>query len=290
MTMMTTRRLAATCFALLASAGFSPAAMPEAAGTAADFDSAKAGLDAAVEACLETNGVAYLSDVDSICYNDAIFPGQFLQLADLPAAERIIISSPGGNVATARMMSTILDGRDEPLVIAGPCMSACAMVILPGADDIQIHRSAHIAVHGIAMMGFDDWFGWLKEGEAPSGTDRMMAGIGYNFGYTMHRSGKDHMVAHLDGQDVDQAYIDEVSARMQDDALAHPCRVKTHQYWGMLDAAHLRRHLGDRISHMERFDQAWPEAGRTAFRDRTVAISETTYIFEDDYEEAGCSS
>ena len=286
---MPARRLFPTCFASLLIGAVCSVAAAQAADHGAGFDAPDEALDRAVQACLAREGVSYLSDVDSICYNEAIFPAQFLQLADLPEAERIIITSPGGNVATARIMSTILDARSEPLVIAGQCMSACAMVILPGADDLQIHRSAHIAVHGIAMMGFDDWFGWLKQDAAPSSTDRMLAGVGYNLGYTMHHSGKDHMIRHLEGQDVDRAYIDSVSERMQADAVTHPCRVKTHQYWGMIDAAHLRRYLGDRISHMERFDQSWPEDGRTLFRDRTIAVSDQTYIFDRDYEAAGCA-
>lgn len=62
-------------------------------------------LDRLVDECLETEGVNILNDSDVICYNAAIFPEQFLQLADMPPASKIIITSPGGNVATARIMS-----------------------------------------------------------------------------------------------------------------------------------------------------------------------------------------
>lgn len=253
------------------------------------FSEPDAALDAEVETCLATPGVNFLPGSDVICYNAAIFPEEFLQLADMAPVSRIIISSPGGNVATARMMSRILDTRDEPVVIAGQCMSACAMVIVPGADELLIHRSAHIAVHGIAMMGFDDWFGWLKAGAEPSSTDRMVAGLGYNFPYALHKSGRDHMSGHLEGQHVDPGYITDISERMQRDALEHPCRVGPDQYWGMIDAAHLRTYLGDRIVHMERFNQVWDEPENTLYRDTTVPISPTTYIFRRDYEGAGCA-
>ena len=265
-------------------------AMAEPAATTIAYDAPDEALDAAVEACLATDGVSYSEAHSSICYNSAIYPEQFMQLASMPEAERIIISSPGGNVATARMMSRILDDREEPIVIAGQCMSACAMVILPGADDLGIHRSAHIAVHGIAMMAFEDWFGWLKNGASPSQSDRLFAGMGYNFAYTMHKSGKDHMEKHLKGQQVDQEYIDLVSARMQEDALSHECRVDPVNYWGMLDAGHLVEFLGDRISRLELFDQSWDEDGRTLYRDKTIAISDQTYIFTDDYEDATCET
>ena len=254
------------------------------------YDEPDPALDAAVEACLETEGVTVLSEHDSICYNSAIYPEQFLKLANLPETRRIIITSPGGNVATARMMSRIIDQRSEPVVIAGPCMSACAMVILPGADQLYIHRSAHIAVHGIAMMGFKSWFGWLKQGAAPSQTDFMMASLGYNLGYTTHKSGQDHMQGHLAGQHVDQAYIDLISERMETEAEAHSCRVDPNNYWGMIDAEHLQRFLGGRIVHMEDFDQSWDEPGRTLYRDITVPIAEQTYIFSEDYEDADCAA
>ena len=97
------------------------------------FDRPDPETDRLVEQCLETDGVNVLEGTDVICYNSAIFPEQFLKLNGLPEASRIIITSPGGNVATARGMSTILDTRAEPVVIAGQCMSACAMVILPAS-------------------------------------------------------------------------------------------------------------------------------------------------------------
>lgn len=256
--------------------------------TEAAFDDPDLALDALVQECLDTEGVGFLSDDASICYNAAIFPAEFLQLADMRPAERIIITSPGGNVATARMMSRILDERDEPIVIAGQCMSACAMVLVPGADTLLIHRSAHIAVHGIAMMNFADWFGWLKGDQKPSYTDAMVAGLGYNLAYTMHKSGKDHITGHLEGQKVDRAYIDAVSRRMLHDARNWPCRVDPKDYWGMLDAAHLRTFLGDRIVHMERFAQSWDDPANTVYNDVTVPISAMTYIFDETYEEAGC--
>ena len=93
------------------------------------FDQPDPDTDQLVEQCLETEGVNMLEGTDVICYNSAIFPEQFLKLNGLPEASRIIITSPGGNVATARGMSTILDNRAEPVTIAGQCMSACAMVI-----------------------------------------------------------------------------------------------------------------------------------------------------------------
>lgn len=267
----------------------SATAWGQAPGGPVQYDTPDPALDAAVDACLETEGISVLSEHNSICYNSAIYPEQFLKLANLPEADRIIVTSPGGNVATARMMSRIIDQRSEPVVIAGPCMSACAMVILPGADKLLIHRSAHIAVHGIAMMGFQTWFGWLKQGAVPSQTDFMIAGLGYNFGYTTHKSGQDHMQGHLAGQHVDQAYIDLISERMESDAAAHPCRVDPNNYWGMIDAVHLARFLGDRLVHMENFDQSWDAPGRTLYRDITVPIGDQTYIFTEDYDDAGCA-
>lgn len=254
------------------------------------FDAPSASLDADVEACLAAEGVSVLPDTQTICYNAAIFPGQFLQLADMAPASRIIITSPGGNVATARMMSRILDQRNEPIIIAGQCMSACAMVLVPGADDLTIHHTAHLSVHGIVMMGFDQWFGWLQTGAKASSRDKLVAGLGYNFPYTLHKSGQDHMVEHLKGQDVDVDYIRTISDRMLSDALDHDCRVDPNAYWGMIDAAHLRTFLGDRITRMEAFAQTWDDPANKVYKSVTVPIADQTYIFERDYDDAVCTA
>lgn len=241
-----------------------------------------------VAECLETEGVSFFEESRSICYNSAIFPEQFLKLKDLPPAERIIITSPGGNVATARVMSTILDDRGEPAIIAGPCMSACAMVLLSGLDNIHIHHSAHIAVHGITMMDYRTWWGWLKDDREPTTMALMAAQMGYDFGFVMHSSGTDHMEKHLEGQDVDLAYIQTISDQMLEDARAEPCRVDPKDYWGMLDASHLQTYLGDRLTRMERFAQSWDDPGNAYYKDVTHPISDQTYIFKRDYEDRTC--
>ena len=252
------------------------------------FDRPDAETDRLVEQCLENEGVNMLEDSDVICYNAAIFPEQFLKLNALPDASRIIITSPGGNVATARGMSTILDNRGEPAVIAGQCMSACAMVILPGLDEVHIHHSAHIAVHGITMMDYRTWWGWLKDDAPPTPIALMSAQLGYDFGYVMHRSGADHMRDHLEGQHVDVRYIESVSDRMLDAALDYECRVDPKDYWGMLDAGHIRDFLGDRITRMEAFAQSWGDPNNQVYKSITQPISAQTYIFEDDLGDADC--
>nr|WP_070958983.1 hypothetical protein [Hyphomonas sp. Mor2] len=258
------------------------------AQNAIDFDSPDAETDRLVENCLATEGVTMLEGTDVICYNAAIFPEQFLKLNALPDASRIIITSPGGNVATARGMSTILDNRGEPAVIAGQCMSACAMVILPGLDQVHIHHTAHIAVHGITMMDYRTWWGWLKEDAAPTPIALMSAQLGYDFGYVMHRSGADHMRDHLEGQQVEVDYIQSVSARMETAALAFECRVDPKDYWGMLDAQHIRLFLGDRVSRMEAFAQSWDDPNNLIYKNITEPISSQTYIFKDDLKDADC--
>lgn len=269
---------------ILLAIGLVPAAYGEIDEPEIVFDENDPALDPLVEQCLGMDGVGFIEGTKTICYNSAIYPEQFLKLAELADADQIIISSNGGNVATARIMSRILDERGEPVIIAGQCMSACAMVLLPGIDDLRIDNTAHIAVHGIAMMGFTDWFGWLKNGEKPTGTDTMIATMGYNLPYTMHKSGKDHMVDHLKGQNVDQAYIDVISERMQAEAIEHPCRVQTDEYWGMIDAAHIQRYLGDHVTHMERFIQSWDDPANNIYKDITTPIAPQTYIFDRDYE------
>lgn len=253
------------------------------ADTGVDFATPDSTRDALVTQCLETDGVTFFKDSRTICYNAPIFPEQFLQLNDFPEADQIIITSPGGNVATARLMSTILDNRGEPAVIAGQCMSACAMVLLPGLDSVYIHRSAHIAVHGITMMDYRTWYGWLRDGEAPGPMQLLSAQLGYDFDFILHKSGQDHMREHLSGQNVEFDYIQIVSDRMQAAADAYECRVDPKDYWGMIDADHILAFLGDRISGMEAFAQNWDDPANTVYKNITVPISEQTYIFRGDY-------
>lgn len=254
----------------------------------ADFTPPDPDRDALVERCLNTEGVGKLAGTDVICYNSAIFPEQFLKLNTLAPARQIIITSPGGNVATARGMSAILDRRGEPAIIAGPCMSACAMVILPGLDAVYIHRSAHIAVHGITHMPYRTWFGWLKAGAKPSSIDLIRAQMGYDFDYISHVSLADHVAGHLGGQDVGLGFIKEIDAVMSDSAKAHDCKVDPKQYWGMLTSAHIRAHLGNRLTGMEAFAQSWDDPNNLYYRDVIKPIGPRTYIFKDAYEKAVC--
>ncbi|GAB5458249.1 MAG: hypothetical protein Hens3KO_12790 [Henriciella sp.] len=256
----------------------------------AQFDPADPETDKLVETCLETKGVNMLPGSDVICYNSAIYPEQFLQLNEFPTASRIIITSPGGNVATARIMSKILDQRGEPAVIAGPCMSACAMVLLPGLDSVHIHNTAHIAVHGITMMKYRTWWGWLRGGEMPGKMDFMTAQLGYDFDFAMHNSGKSQMKAHLKGQHVEQGFIDVISEQMQADALTYECRLDPKDYWGILDANHIRQYLGDRVIRMEAFAQSWGDPNNQAYKSITTPISDQTYIFDDQLDEAACDA
>lgn len=252
------------------------------------FDRPDAETDRLVERCLDTDGVSMLEGTDVICYNAAIFPEQFLKLNALPSASRIIITSPGGNVATARGMSTILDDRREPAIIAGQCMSACAMVILPGLDEVHIHNSAHISVHGITMMDFRTWWGWQKEDATPPPMALMAAQLGYDFGFMMHRSGAQHMEDHLEGQDVDLGYIQKISDQMLDAALEHDCRVDPKDYWGMMDADHIYDFLGDRIIRMEAFAQSWDDPNNRVYKSATEPIAPQTYIFKSTLANADC--
>lgn len=259
-----------------------------AAQGAISYDAPDPATDALVGRCLKTEGVSILSGTDVICYNAAIFPEQFLKLNEFPPASHIIITSPGGNVATARLMSTILDRRGEPAIIAGQCMSACAMVLLPGLDSVHIHHSAHIAVHGITMMKYRTWWGWLRGDAEPTPGAALMANMGYDFGYSLHNSGRSQMKGHLKGQSVDEAYIQRISDDMFADALAYDCRVDPKNYWGMVDAEHIQKYLGERITKMEAFAQNWADPNNSIYKSITHPIGAQTYIFDNDYEDAVC--
>lgn len=260
-----------------------------AAGLAAPSGRAQTGaIDDLVAACLDMQGVSLIPETATICYNAPIFPEEFLKLHTTPAAEQIIITSPGGNVATARVMSGILATRTERAIIAGPCMSACAMIILPGLKEVEIHDSAHIAVHGIAMMPFATWWSWLRDDEEPGAMAMMLAQTGYDFKFSLHASGRRHIVDHLDAHGVDIGYIQSISDAMAAVAAMQPCRVDPGDYWGMLDAKHLAEWLGPRVQTMGRFAQTLDDPSNRYFREDVTAIGPRTYIFNNDFAEAKC--
>jgi len=252
------------------------------------YASPDAELDQLVATCLRTEGVNMLPKEDIICYNSAIFPEQFLKLNTLPPASRIILTSPGGNVATARGMSTILDRRAEPVIIAGPCMSACAMVILPGLNQVYIHRTAHIAVHGITFMDYKSWFGWLRQDVLPSRLDLLRAQMGLDFDFLLHDSGRTHLEDHFAGQQSDLSYITSIDDIMLSDARNHDCRVPPKDYWGMLTPEHLSHYLGARLTGMEAFAASWDDPLNQFYKKDIKPIGPRTYIFRKAYREAGC--
>ena len=58
----------------------------------------------------------------------------------------------------------------------------------------------------------------------------------------------------------------------------------------MIDAAHLRAFLGDRITRMEAFAQTWDDPANKVYKRVTVPIADQTYIFERDYDDAVCTA
>lgn len=93
--------------------------------------------------------------------------------------------------------------------------------------------------------------------------------------------------SHLKGQNVDQAFATEAAARMKPHAQTHGCRVNFRDYWGMLDAAYVQKHLGDRMSGIENFIQSTDDK-RNYFIPTTTPISGQAYIFNDKYADAVC--
>lgn len=243
-------------------------------------------LDARVEACRHEAGIRFLEGTDVLCYNSAIFPEQFLSLASLPEASVTIFTSPGGNVVTSQGLSRILDGRESRYVIAGPCMSACAMMLLPGLDNVYIHRSAHIAVHGATHARFPEFYGWLRGGAEPSTLEKVSAAMGYDFAWGLYNV--DFLwESHLEGHGIELDFARRIAGRMMEAARAHECRVKLTDYWGMLDADYLRDFLGDRITGMEDFIQSYDDP-RNYFAPMTQTIGADTYVFREAYEDAVC--
>lgn len=250
---------------------------------------AEARLDPLVERCLAEEGVYYVETASTICYNDAIFPAQFVKFSALPAAEQMIISSPGGNVATARLMSRLIDQRNVSTIIAGPCLSACAMIILPGLDRFQLHQSAFIAVHGISMLNYRTWFGWLNSDRLPSRLDLMQAQLGYDFGYSLYLGGREHIRDHLAGQNVDEEFITDISGRMYSDAEKLDCRAEPDNYWGVLNLAYVEKYLGRRMQAIPGLSPLTHDNPNELPAQIATYITNETFMFRSDFQQSNCS-
>lgn len=232
-------------------------------------------------------------DLEVACFNDAIFPNSFFRFNALPAAQMTIISSPGGHVITARLMSAILDQRGGRVVIADQCASACAMMIAPAVEDLHIHRSAHFAVHGITTMEYEEFGKWealRKKRRSRGARDDFMTGLtrGLGFSNSYYAGGRDQFEGHLKGQGISADYQLEIGQRMLGEAENYRCLYPPGDYWGLLDADYLKEYLGAQISVMENFVQSYDHPGFKPMRSITQRIGSNTYVFNHSLKKGGC--
>ena len=253
------------------------------------FDASVPQIDRQVARCLKQKGIAYLPGTDVICYNSMIFNEELEALKSLGPASRVIFTSSGGNMYIARKMNRELSQRGVPVTIAGPCLSSCAMLILPGLQSIHIHNTAHIAVHGIVGLSFERWWGWNKHDARPSFTLKASAALGGNDDFMFYDSAAIHMRRHLDYVQIDRGYIEDISRKMETDARSYPgCRIDPAEYWTIVPPQHLRAYLGKSIVRMERFVSAWSDPLNIPYHHIGVPISNQTYIMKADFQAGNC--
>jgi len=278
--------LTALCLAFMAVSGLRAAAQSN-----VKFDDGLPQIDRQVSECLRQKGIAFLPRTDVVCYNAMIFADDLKLLKKLPKASRIIFTSSGGNMLVARQMHEELKRRGTPITIAGPCLSSCAMLIIPGLNRLHIHKTALIASHGITNLGFDDWYVWRHRGERPSVLRRASASMGIDDDYMFYRSASIHMERHLKSVGVDMGYINRISDVMARDALRYrACRVRPADYWTIITPEHLRSYLGSSIERMEPFVRSWSDPLNRAYTHIGVPISDQTYIMHEEYASTGCSA
>ncbi|MAT36396.1 MAG: hypothetical protein CMK06_14865 [Ponticaulis sp.] len=276
--------LTALCLAFMAVSGLSAAAQSN-----VKFDDGLPQIDRQVSECLRQKGIGFLPRTDVICYNAMIFPDHLKRLKTLPQARRIIFTSSGGNMLVARRMNEELRRRDTPVTIAGPCLSSCAMLIIPGLNRLHIHKTALIASHGITNLGFDDWYVWEHQGRRPSAMQRASASIGMDDDYMFYKSANVHVEQHLKSVGVDVGYINRISDRMSLDARRfRDCLVKPSDYWTIMTPDHIQAYLGRSVVRMERFVSGWSDPLNRAYTHIGVAISDQSYIMHEEYASAGC--
>jgi hypothetical protein len=88
---------------------------------------------------------------DTILFTGQINPrsaAQFLQLLQQPGARRLVISSPGGNVAAALDMAEAIHAHQLDLDVPSACFSSCANYIFPAARRKTLGAPGVVGWHG----------------------------------------------------------------------------------------------------------------------------------------------
>jgi hypothetical protein len=88
---------------------------------------------------------------DSIVFTGQINPrsaARFLQLLQQPGVRRLVISSPGGNVAAALDMAEAIHAHQLDLSVPAACLSSCANYIFPAARRKTLGAPGVVGWHG----------------------------------------------------------------------------------------------------------------------------------------------
>ncbi|MAP95058.1 MAG: hypothetical protein CMK07_08920 [Ponticaulis sp.] len=257
----------------------------------AGFDARDPSTDRVVAQCLRQKGIGFLPGTDILCYNSMIFAEHLDQLKKLGPASRVIFTSSGGNMLIARKMNAELSRRRTPVTIAGPCLSSCAMLIMPGLKDIHIHNTALIAFHGITDMSFERWWGWTRSDAEPSFAKAAGASFGFDDAYMFYHSAHIHMKRHFDHIGIDHAYYELISLQMEADARSYSgCRAEPSEYWTIISPTHVRRYLGASVTRMERFVSSWSDPLNLAYQHIGYPISNRSYLMTAEFDAAGCGA
>jgi|GEM_PF-3178101 len=251
--------------------------------------------EAAVEACLSGEGetVEMLSDGESICWRSGIFPLEFLKLGEfMPNAKRLVLTSRGGNVLTAITMANYLRGQEMPVIIAGPCISACASVITPGLEGGRIHESAFFMIHGITSYDAETF---LADFRARKGADDASAADSFVTGFMMPNAWNYYSVqwprtvGFLEKRDIPVSYMTEPEERMKAAKHALGCPLELFDYFALLRRDHVLEHVGERFAIVDDFAEEWSDARIGAYAEVLKPISDDGVVaYGSKLEQEGC--
>lgn len=231
----------------------------------------------AVEACISGSDetVELLSDGETVCWRSGIFPLQFLKLGEfMPDAKRVVFSSRGGNVLTAITMVNYLNEVDVPVIIAGPCVSACASVIAPGLDGGRIHESAYFLVHGITSFDAETFLADFQSRKSPEDSaDAFLVGLMMPNAWNYYRVQWPRTVGFLEKRGIPVSYMEEPEARMIAAKDALGCPLELMDYFAVLSRDHVLEHIGERFDVVDEFAGDWTDDRFDRLRGSLVPVS-----------------
>lgn len=127
---------------------------------------ADSNLEIDVIECMNHAGI--LKSGSILCYNDNIQSDSLEVIKNHWPFDTILFSSPGGNIEHAYKISEFLNSKEIQIILFDNCISACASVIFSRSNNVILHDSLIVIVHGVRGLNefdIEKYFGQCMSGK-----------------------------------------------------------------------------------------------------------------------------